>query len=147
MIRKILIPMYESAATENAVKNGIELAQATGAAVVGLALTEREPLEMCVGLMVSGVESLQHYNDQGRELVERTLAPIAQAAKAAGVEYHGSSVRNGAAANAIIRAAEEECCDLICLAMHERHDLLGTHLDRDTTWILTHSHIPVLLCH
>ena len=147
MIRKILIPCDGSVAAEQAVERGIELAKAMHASVVGLAVTEPFPLKMYGELMLAGVESMQHYNDHERELAERTLAPIKQAARAAGVAYQSAAVSSNSTANAVITAAEEEDCDLICIAAHNGHPMLGAHLDKDTTWILTHARMPVLLCH
>ena len=147
MIRKILIPSDGSAAAEHAVESGIELAKAMRARVVGLAVTEPFPLKMYGQLMLAGVGPLQHYNDHERELAARTLAPVEQAAIAAGVAYRSASISSSSIADAVIATAEQERCDLICLAAHDRHDLLGAHLDRDTAWILTHARVPVLLCH
>jgi nucleotide-binding universal stress UspA family protein len=147
MIRKILIPIDAAASTDHAVTSGIELAKATGASVLGLAVTEPYPLRMYGELMLSGIEPLQHYRDQGRELAERALAPMERAAKAAGVGYRGSSVSSRSPADAIVAAAEREGCDLICMACEDHRDLLGVHLGRDTTWVLTHTQVPVLICH
>jgi nucleotide-binding universal stress UspA family protein len=147
MIRRILVPCDGSSAAEHALRSGIELAKATRATVVGLAITEPFPLKMYGELMVAGVGPLQHYNDQERALAEHALAPVEKAARAAGVDYLSASVSNSSAADAIISAAEQESCDLICLAAHDRRNLLGTHLDHDTVWVLAHARVPVLLCH
>ena len=147
MIRKILIPSDGSAAAGHATQSGIELAKAMHASVVGLVVTEPFPLNMYGELMVAGVGSLQHYNEHERELAERTLEPMKQAARAAGVDYRSTLVSSSSTADAVITAAEQEDCDLICLATHNGHHLLEAHLDKDTAWILTHARMPVLICH
>ena len=147
MIRKILIPSDGSALAERAVERGIELAKATGASVLGLVVTEPFPTKMYGELMLSGVESLQHYFDQEREVAQRTLSPIEAAAKAAGVSFNGYSIPSDSPANTIVATAEQEGCDLICMASEDHSNLLGVHMARKTTWIVTHARVPVLLCH
>lgn len=147
MIRKILISSDGTALSQPAVKSGIELAKATGASVLGLLVTEPYPLRFYGDLMLSGIEPMQHYQDQERQLAQRALAPIAQAAESAGVRYSGSSVSSGSPADAIIATAEQQGCDLICIATENHHDFLGVHLDRETTRVLTHARVPVLVCH
>lgn len=147
MIRKILISSDGSALSERAVKSGIELAKATGASVVGLLVTEPYPLRMYGDLMLSGLEPMQHYYDEERQLAQRALAPIEQAAQTAGVRYSGSSVSSRSPGEAIIATAEQQGCDLICIAAENHRDLLGVHLGKETTRVLTHARVPVLLCH
>lgn len=146
MIRKILISSDGSTLSEHAVKSGIELAKATGASVVGLLVTEPYPLRMYGDLMLSGIEPMQHYHDEERRLAQRALAPIERAAQTAGVRYSGSSVSSRSPAEAIIATAEEQGCDLICIAAENRHDLLGVHLGKEAARVLTHARVPVLLC-
>jgi nucleotide-binding universal stress UspA family protein len=147
MIHKILIPSDGSELADHAVKSGIELARATRACVVGLAVTEPYPLNMYGELMFSGFDSLLHFHDEGQEFAERALAPMEKAAKAAGISYRSSTVFSRSPADAIVSAAEREGCDLICMATEERRDLLGPHLSREAIWILTHTRVPVLICH
>jgi len=147
MIRKILIPSDGSRVSEHAVKSGIELAKATGASVVGLLVTEPYPLKMYGDLMLSGIGSLQHYHDQERQLARHVLAPLEHAAETAGVSYSSSSVAARSSAEAIIATAEQQGCDLICMATENHHDLLGVHLGKEATKVLTHARVPVLICH
>ena len=147
MIRKILIPSDGSNLSEHAVKSGIELAKATGASVVGLMVTEPYPRKMYGELMLCGVQPLRHHHDQERQLAQRVLAPIEHAAEEAGVGYSSCSVSGRSLADAIIATAEHEGCDLICMASENQRDLLGVHLQKDATKVLTQARIPVLICH
>ena len=147
MIQKILIPSDGSALANHAVTSGIDLAKATGASVVGLAVTEPYPLDMYGELMLSGINPLQQFHAEERKLAERALAPMEQAAKAAGVKYRSSSVESRSRADAIVATAEREGCDLICMASEDRRGLLRAHLSSETAWILTHTTVPVLICH
>jgi len=147
MIRKILIPSDGSALSEPAIRSGLELAKATGASVIGLAVTEPFPLRLYGELMVAGLEPLQHYRGESRESAQRKLAPLAQAAHAAGVDFRESAVHASSLADAVIAAADEQACDLICIAARDHRDLLGVHLGRETARVLTRARIPVLVCH
>ena len=46
---------------------------------------------------------------------------------------------------AIIAAARRERCDLIVMASHGRRGLAGLLLGSETTRVLTHSRVPVLV--
>lgn len=48
--------------------------------------------------------------------------------------------------NAIIEAAKKQKCDLIVMASHGRRGLSAILLGSETTKVLTHSKIPVLVC-
>jgi nucleotide-binding universal stress UspA family protein len=147
MIRKILIPSDGSALAEPAIRSGIELAKATGASVIGLAVAEPYPLRLYGELMVAGIEPLQHYRGESRESAQRMLVPLAQAAHAAGVDFHESAVYARSLADAVITAADEQACDLICIAADDHRRLTGVHLGRETARVLTRARVPVLVCH
>ncbi len=147
MIRKIMVASDGSELPETAVKSAIELAKATGASVLGLLVTEPYPLRMYGDLMLRGIELMQKYHDQERRLAQRILAPMEHAAETAGVRYSGSSVSSGSPADAIVAAAEQQRCDLICIASRDHRDWLGVHLGKEAAKILTYARVPVLLCH
>ena len=46
----------------------------------------------------------------------------------------------------IIKVAIEQGCDLIVMASHGRHGVSALLLGSETTKVLTHSKIPVLVC-
>ena len=63
------------------VSSCIDLAQAMGSAVLGLAITKPYPLKMYGDLMVAGVEPLRRYRARNFQDANQTLAPLAAAAK------------------------------------------------------------------
>ncbi len=147
MIHKILVTSNGSSVSQRTVQNAIDLARATGASIVGFRATEPFPLRLYGDLMWGGVEWMQQHDEEERELSQRLLAPLEQAADDAGVGYTAQTVSSSSPAEAIVAAAEREGCDLICMPSHERHHLLGTGLDAATTKVLARSKIPVLVCH
>ena len=48
--------------------------------------------------------------------------------------------------SAIINTARSRKCDLVVMASHGRRGLAGLLLGSETTKVLTHSKIPVLVC-
>jgi len=48
---------------------------------------------------------------------------------------------------AIINAAQQRGCDLIVMASHGRSGIAAIVLGSVTTKVLTHTKIPVLVCH
>ena len=73
------------------------------------------------------------------------LEPIAQAAATAGVSYKGYAMSSRSTADAIVGTAEQQDCDLICMASHGRRGIAGVLLGSETNKVLTHSNIPVLV--
>ena len=115
--------------------------------MVGLMVAEPFPLALYGDLMLLGTEPVRRYHDQERQLAQRVLAPVEQAAEAAGLSYSGSFVSSRSPADAIVAAAEKQGCDLICIASGDYHGFLGVHLGKETTKVLTHARVPVLVCH
>ena len=147
MIRKILIPSDGPDFSERAVESAMELAKATGASVVGCVVTEPYPLRMYGDLMLRGIDTVREYNSEERLQSQRRLAKVERAAAAAGVGYAGYAVSSHSPADAIIATAEDEGCDLICIALRDRHNFFGSYLDHELTKVLTHTKVPVLVCH
>ena len=67
--------------------------------------------------------------------------------KQAGVSYDTIQVENEQPYQAIIAAAKNKGCDLIVMASHGRSGLSGVLLGSVTNKVLTHTKIPVLVCH
>jgi len=147
MIKRILVYSDGSPMAEHAAKQGVELAKATGASVIGLALAAPYPLRLYGELMVSGVQTLQHYRQQAGASAQAVLAPLEQAAKAAGIGYTASAVTGSSLAEAIVATAEAQGCDLICMGAQDHRDLLGVHLGKEMERVLTKARMPVLVCH
>ena len=74
------------------------------------------------------------------------LSVIETAAKAAGVKRDAASATHDHPYEAIIKVATQRGCDLIVMASHGRKGMQGVLLGSETQKVLTHSHIPVLVC-
>ena len=71
---------------------------------------------------------------------------FATAAHAAGVKCEVLQVTGDEPWKAIISAASRNKCDLVVMASHGRRGLAGLLIGSETTKVLTHSKVPVLVC-
>ena len=70
---------------------------------------------------------------------------MVKAADEAGVAYASLKVTGAQPWAAIIKAAHAKKCDLIVMASHGRRGLAGFVLGSETTKVLTHSKVQVLV--
>jgi nucleotide-binding universal stress UspA family protein len=73
------------------------------------------------------------------------LAKVGERAAAAGVKFEGVAVNGDVPYEQIIETAKKRKCDLIMMASHGRRGLSGLLLGSETSKVLTHSKIPVLV--
>jgi len=85
------------------------------------------------------------YKKDCEALAAKYLAVIEKAAKTAGVQYEGTHVFDDQPHEAIIGTAASKGCDLIVMASHGRRGMKALVLGSETTKVLTHSKIPVLV--
>lgn len=145
MYKSILIPTDGSKLSDKAAKAGLEMAALMDAQVVLLKVVPRYPVSYFEG----GVASA--YADVGR--IEKDWANQAQAdvdalktkAEAKGLKAKAVTVRSDLVAEAIIAAAKKHKCELIVMASHGRKGIKRLLLGSETTHVLTHSHIPVMV--
>ena len=145
MYKSILIPTDGSKLSDKAAKAGLEMAALMDAQVVLLKVVPRYPVSYFEG----GVAAA--YSDVGR--IEKEWASQAQAevdalktrAEAKGLKAKAVTVRSDLVAEAIIAAAKKHKCELIVMASHGRKGLKRLLLGSETTHVLTHSHIPVMV--
>ena len=75
------------------------------------------------------------------------LSSVVQAAKSAGVPCETLQIVHEHPYQAIINAANEKGCDLIVMASHGKGGIEATLIGSVTMKVLTHTKIPVLVCH
>lgn len=78
-------------------------------------------------------------------LAAKYLGGIEKAAKTSGLQYEGTHVVHDQPYEAIIATASDKGCDLIVMASHGRRGMKALVLGSETTKVLTHSKIPVLV--
>lgn len=145
MFKKILLPTDGSDLSKKAVKKGIEFAKSIGASVVGFFSPEDYRVMMYSEYIPPSMMSEDEFQANAQKAAERHLAFIEKQAAAAGVKYESFYLSSVAPWEAICEAARRKKCDAIFMASHGRTGLAGLVLGSQTTKVLTHSKVPVLV--
>ena len=157
MYRHILIPTDGSELAEQAVTNGLSLAKSVGAKVTMVIVEEpnwlgvSEPKVQQSFAEQGAFKELGKYTEQLNEQIKNYAASAlnraADADKQAGVPCDTVQVKHAQPYQAIIATAANGGCDLIVMASHGRSGLSAVVLGSVTNKVLTHTKIPVLVCH
>ncbi|MDH5286961.1 MAG: universal stress protein [Betaproteobacteria bacterium] len=148
MYKRILIATDGSDRSPKAIAEGIAVAKAHGAAVVGFhARPPAPPLYYGEVAVMVPRDVTEAFEKESVATAERYVAAIAGAAKQAGVPFTGLQYPSASPADAILETAEKEKCDLIVMASHGRKGLARVVLGSETVKVLTHSRVSVLVTH
>ena len=145
MYKKILVPTDGSRLSQRAVEHAVALAQATGASVLALHAYPKF-LGSPYGTFGPAAEVLaEAHARQEHAQAELLFATIRRIADAAGVKLETLLIEATDVYRQIIAVARRHRCDLICMASHGRRGLSAMVLGSETTKVLTHSTLPVLV--
>jgi nucleotide-binding universal stress UspA family protein len=148
MYRHILIATDGSVLAEKGVAHGLSLAKSVGAKVT--ALIVEAPFNV-FDVRESRVRQMSEAFAQHAELTKQyaanVLNHVADSAKAAGVPCQTVQVEHDHPYQAIITTAKDKGCDLIVMASHGRSGISAVLLGSVTNKVLTHTNIPVRVCH
>ena len=143
MYRHIIVPTDGSKLSLKAVKTAVRLAGMLGAEMTAMYVIP------VYAPPVYG-EAMIYIPDSGRNAAKRAgqkaLNGIERTAGNAGVKCRTVILASGAPWEGIIKTAKARRADLIVMASHGRGGLSGLLLGSETTKVLTHSKIPVLVC-
>ena len=143
MHRHILIPTDGSELSKNAIDYGVALAKSVNAKITVLTVsTPFHTFSVEPGMITDTPE--QHAKRMAA-LAAKYLKVATEAALAAGVSCETMHVEHDQPYLAIIETAARKSCDLIVMASHGRRGISAMVLGSETTKVLTHSTIPVLV--
>jgi nucleotide-binding universal stress UspA family protein len=143
MYRHILIATDGSALADKALIHGLAVAKALDAKVTVLTVTE--PFHTFAISPEQVTNTAPVYQQHAREHAEHVLNTASEAAKSVGVECRTMHVEHPHPYEAIIKTAGERVCGMIVMASHGRRGASALVLGSETTKVLTHSKIPVLV--
>ena len=143
MYKKILIPTDGSPLSAAAIGQGVRLAKATGAKVMGMTVSVPFHTFALDPMMVA--DTKETYKKDSEDRAAAFLGAITSAAKTAGVPCEVKHVNAEHPWEAIIDTAKKAGCDLIFMASHGRKGVSGLVLGSETHKVLTHTKIPVLV--
>jgi nucleotide-binding universal stress UspA family protein len=142
MYQRILVPTDGSDITAKAVATAVALAKQSGASLATLCV--KEPFPYSAISEMQPVPPQEFYDAQERIAADRVKAVMAAAA-AAGVACEGATVEALHPWEAILDQARAKGCDLIVMASHGRRGMAALLIGSETSRVLTHSSLPVLV--
>jgi nucleotide-binding universal stress UspA family protein len=146
MYKHILLPTDGSALALRGAKSGIRLAKALGARVSAVYVIPpyTPPMYGDAAVFVPAFDP-RDYRKVMEKQAARALAAVQTEAKAAGVRCKTLFLTDPQPFKGILRAARREKCDAIAMASHGRGGLKGLILGSETTRVLAHSKLPVVV--
>ena len=142
MYQHILLPTDGSALARLAVREGIALAKALGARLS--TITVKEPFPYSAISEMQPVPPQEFYDAQERIALNRVKEVVAAANKA-GLDCQAFTVEAQHPWEAIVDHAKSQSCDLIVMASHGRRGVSALLLGSETTRVLVHCDVPVLV--
>jgi len=146
MFKKILVPTDGSAPARRAIKQAVRLAREQKARVIGFYVGPPWQLPVYGEYMPPEVLSPKEHARAVKKTAARHLAAVKQAAAAAGVRSSCYFVMGEHPYDEIVKAARRNRCDLIVIASHGRRGISRLLLGSETSKVLAHAEIPVLIC-
>jgi len=146
MFKNILICTDGSRLSAKGVKAGVKLAKALGARVTGVYVSPpwRTPM-VSEGIVYGPINSPQNYKLTMERVAKKALAVVEIEAQAAGVACTTVHVTAEPPWQGILQAARSKKCDAISMASHGRGGLGGLLIGSETSRVLAHSKLPVLV--
>jgi nucleotide-binding universal stress UspA family protein len=146
MFKHLLLPTDGSKLADRAVQRGIEFAKEIKAQVTAVhVIPEFTMMADESFVLPTSADLKRRYDKEAKARAEKMLAKIGERAQAAGVKSEGIAVMGDRPYEEIIETAKKRKCDLIVMASHGRRGLSGLLLGSETSKVLTHSKIPVLV--
>lgn len=145
MFKHILVPTDGSPLSQEAVRRAVSFAKEAGARITAFYAKPEAPMPQYVeGIQID--QALQEkYAKIAEEQAQKILGFAEGLCRDAGVACATSSASSDSPYEAIIDAANAGGCDLIFMASHGRRGIAGLLLGSETSKVLTHSKIPVLV--
>ena len=142
MFKRILVPTDGSEISAKAVQTVLAMAKENGAAVFTISV--KEPFPYSAISEMQPVPPQEFYDVQERIAAAR-VKEVTDAASQAGIACSGHTVEALHPWEAILDHAKTQQCDLIVMASHGRRGVAALLLGSETSRVLTHSEIPVLV--
>lgn len=143
MFKHILLPTDGSPLSEAAIKKGMQFARDSGARVTGIYVIDPFHLFSAEAGQLS--ESKERHDQDSAAYARRALSMIYTAAKENGVTCDCITDTSSHPYAVIVETAEKRGCDLIMMASHGRRGMQALLIGSETTKVLTHTKIPVLV--
>ena len=146
MYKHILVATDGSKLSLKAVKSAASLAASVGARLSALYVMPEYTLPVYgEAAMYITEASPKRFKEAVEKDTTAAFAAVAKVAHGAEITFSAVKATDSQPWNAIIKTARARKCDLIVMASHGRRGLSGLLLGSETTKVLTHSKVPVLV--
>lgn len=145
MFKHILLPTDGSKLSGRAVTRGIDLARKGKGRITALHVLPEFKLMVDDGITMISPALKKRFDDEGRARAQKLLDEIARQARTRGVRCATRCVSGDSPYQEIIRVARKEKCDLILMASHGRRGISSLLLGSETSKVLLHTRVPVLV--
>ena len=147
MYKHILIATDGSELSKTAETTGLKLAQALGAQVTAVTVTQPWEALSMAALAERGMPNpIADYDERVVAAAQRILWRVSEEAKNVAMTCTVLHVKDRYPAEGIVETAREKSCDLIVLASHGRRGISRMLLGSQATKVVTLSSVPVLVC-
>lgn len=145
MFKHILVPTDGSELSMATVKQAVSFARETGARLSFFCAQQPFPA-MYFGIgAIFDAHAPARFHEEVDSVAHEILDAAAALARAAGVNGSTLTLVSAEPWEGIIEAAKRRDCDLIFMASHGRRGVGALLLGSETSKVLTHSRIPVLV--
>lgn len=143
MYKHILIPTDGSELSERAAGDGVRLAKSINAQITALHTT---PVFYAPELSGHAVyDRILEHKELSNEKAQQALSAVERIARDTDVAFTAVHRVSDDPWEVIVSVAEERGCDLIFMASHGRRGISALLIGSETTKVLTHSKIPLLV--
>jgi nucleotide-binding universal stress UspA family protein len=146
MFRNILVPTDGSALSLRAIRQAVQFAKEQKARVTGLHVVPPYEPDLREDTVVRHYLTPQEYDRRAKAAARKHLEVIEKTAAAIGVACRTLHAASRYPYHEIVRTAQRRRCDLIYMASHGRRGIARLLLGSETSKVLAHSTIPVLVC-
>jgi nucleotide-binding universal stress UspA family protein len=142
MYQRILVPTDGSEITAKAVQTAIGLARTLGAQLHTVSVKEPFPYSAISEMQPTPP---QEFYDAQERIAASRVKQVVDAARTADVPCEAHTVEALHPWEAIVDYAKQQGCDLIVMASHGRRGMAALLLGSETSRVLTHTTVPVLV--
>lgn len=145
MYKNILVPIDGSALSRKAARLAVRLAKEQNAKVVGFYVAPPYQPKVYADYVPSDFITPAQYATRAKKAAAQRLDYIRKTAQEAGVPCTTQHAMSDFPYMEIVKAAKRNRCDLIFMASHGRRGISKLLLGSETSKVLAHTTLPVLV--
>jgi nucleotide-binding universal stress UspA family protein len=146
MFKNILVPTDGSTLSYRAIKRAVQLAKEQKSRVTGFYVGPAWDSKPVGDAVLLGFVNPQQHAANVKKTADGFLGVVRKAAAAAGVPCKCFHAEGSYPYEKIVKAAQDNRCDLIVMASHGRRGISKLLLGSETAKVLAHSTVPVMVC-